>query len=180
MPEANTNKSTKRLHIIGRKNSGKTTLIVDLIRELTRRGHRVGTIKHTHHNHELDTPGKDSHRHREAGSSIVGILSRQMNAIFWPREHSGDSPAARYQQFDTFMCQCDIVLVEGDSSTDAIKIEVYRAVTEQPPIAATDSGILAVVSNDPLCLNVPIWSRDELEKMADKIEAIFGIRHVIS
>ena len=59
----------KRVHVIGGKNHGKTTLIMDLIRELTARGLQVGTIKHTHHKHELDIPGKDSYRHRESGAS---------------------------------------------------------------------------------------------------------------
>jgi molybdopterin-guanine dinucleotide biosynthesis protein MobB len=163
-----------RIHIIGRKNSGKTTLIVDLVGELTRRGRRVGTIKHTHHHHELDTPGKDSHRHREAGSAAVGILSPQMNAIFWPRPQSDDSRPNRYTQFDSLMCDCDIVLVEGDSSAAAPKIEVYRAVSEQPPIATTDPAILAVVSDDSLDLEVPVWSRPNIEEIANRIEAMAG------
>ncbi|MCA9266810.1 MAG: molybdopterin-guanine dinucleotide biosynthesis protein B, partial [Planctomycetales bacterium] len=71
-------KTMKRLHLIGRKNHGKTRLIVDLVEELTSRGLRVGTIKHTHHRHELDTPGKDSYQHRTAGAAVVGILSRSM------------------------------------------------------------------------------------------------------
>ena len=70
----------KRLHIVGRKNSGKTTLIVDLVRHLTALGHRVGTIKQTHHQHELDTPGNDSHRHRQAGAAAVGIVSPALHA----------------------------------------------------------------------------------------------------
>ncbi len=70
----------KRLHVIGGKNHGKTTLVVDLIAELTSRGFRVGSIKHTHHEHELDIPGKDSHRHRSAGACKAAILSRSMSA----------------------------------------------------------------------------------------------------
>ncbi|MDC0936360.1 molybdopterin-guanine dinucleotide biosynthesis protein MobB, partial [Pirellulales bacterium] len=65
-----------RVHIVGRKNHGKTTLIVELIGELRGRGLRVAAIKHTSHAHDLDTPGKDSHRHGEAGAAVVGILSR--------------------------------------------------------------------------------------------------------
>ena len=58
----------RRIHIIGRKNSGKTTLVVELVQQLSAMGKRVATIKHTHHRHELDVPGKDSYRHREAGA----------------------------------------------------------------------------------------------------------------
>ena len=61
----------RRLHVLGRKNHGKTTLVAELVAELTRRGWRIGTIKHTHHHHELDTPGKDSWMHRQAGAREV-------------------------------------------------------------------------------------------------------------
>ena len=75
----------RRIHIIGRKNSGKTSLVVRLVEYYRTAGYRVGTIKHTHHHHELDTPGKDSFRHRQAGASAVGILAPTMNAVFWPQ-----------------------------------------------------------------------------------------------
>jgi molybdopterin-guanine dinucleotide biosynthesis protein MobB len=73
----------KRLHVIGGKNHGKTTLVVELVKEFSRRGISVGTIKHTHHQHELDVPGKDSYRHRMAGAAAVGILSPSMSALFF-------------------------------------------------------------------------------------------------
>jgi len=69
------------IHIVGRKNAGKTTLVCDLIAALTQQGLRVATVKHTHHQHELDVPGKDSWRHREAGAAAVGILSPGMVAM---------------------------------------------------------------------------------------------------
>jgi|GEM_PF-195703 len=81
-----------RIHIIGRKNSGKTTLVVDLVRHFRALGYRVGTIKHTHHQHELDTPGKDSYRHRQAGAMAVGIVAPTMNAVFWPTPIAGPDP----------------------------------------------------------------------------------------
>jgi len=166
-------RNLKRIHIIGRKNSGKTTLTVDLVKELTRRGHRVGTIKHTHHHHELDTPGKDSHRHRQAGSSAVGILSPQMNAIFWPNVAAPATDSAKYEQFDSLMSQCDIVLVEGDSATSAPKIEVYRAAVGSEPMATGDPTIQAVVTDDPLELDIACWPRADLSVLVQHIEAQF-------
>lgn len=161
----------KRIHIIGRKNSGKTTLITEIVQELTRRGRRVGTIKHTHHHHELDTPGKDSHRHREAGAAAVGVLSRGLNAIFWPqRSEEGKSNA--YQQFEQMMRQCDIVLVEGDSQTDAPKIEVFRVATESELMAKSDPTIRAVITDDVLDIKIPVWSRDDLSLIVDNIESL--------
>jgi molybdopterin-guanine dinucleotide biosynthesis protein MobB len=164
----------KRIHIIGRKNSGKTTLICELVQAFSNLGIRVGTIKHTHHDHELDTPGKDSHQHRLSGSRAVGILSPKMNAIFWPSEahHNADEARsakearsvkeAKYGQFEALMADCDLILVEGDSSTTAPKIEVYRATDENQPLAAMDHSILAVVSDAPLSITVPLWPRGDI------------------
>ena len=61
--------------IVGWKNSGKTTLVVELVRLLTERGLKIGTIKHAHHSFDIDQPGKDSYRHREAGASDVIVAS---------------------------------------------------------------------------------------------------------
>jgi molybdopterin-guanine dinucleotide biosynthesis protein MobB len=171
----------KRIHIIGHKNSGKTTLIVNLVNELTRQGYRVGTIKHTHHDHELDTPGKDSHRHREAGSAAVGILSKSMNAIFWPqpRIQSTGRPrkSQKYQQFDSMMNDCDIVLVEGDSKSDSTKIEVFRAMNGNQPIASADESIHAVVTDDDVNLEneIAIWPRIDITSVVWNIEMLLKV-----
>lgn len=169
----------KRLHIIGQKNSGKTTLVVDLVTELTRQGYRVGTIKHTHHNHELDTPGKDSHRHRQAGSTAVGILSRGMNAIFWPQVNNQpngtQSSCEKYDQFDSMMNTCDLVLVEGDSKTSATKIEVFRTDNGGQPIAMSDSTIRAVVTDDELPSNLELWKRSDAGELVRNIESLLGL-----
>ena len=141
----------KRIHIIGGKNHGKTTLIVELVQELSARGVRVGTIKHTHHEHELDLPGKDSYRHREAGAAVAGILSRSMNAVFWPPQTRDNSTSdSRYEVFEQIFTDCEVVLVEGDSRTKAIKIEVWRKSLGTQPLAQTDPSILAVISHDIL------------------------------
>ena len=136
----------KRIHVIGRKNHGKTTLVSELIVRLTELGYRIGTIKHTHHDHELDTPGKDSHRHRTSGASCVGILSPQLNACFW-----NDVSALadeRYAAFDPMFANCDLVIVEGDSQTGADKIEVWRESQSDVPLAVADVKILAIVTDD--------------------------------
>ena len=73
------------IHIVGRQNHGKTTLIVELIEEFRRRGLRVGTFKHSAHAHELDTPGKDSHRHRLAGAEPVAGITAELIGVFPPR-----------------------------------------------------------------------------------------------
>jgi molybdopterin-guanine dinucleotide biosynthesis protein MobB len=154
-----------RIHVIGRKNHGKTQLVVDLVEELTRRGLRVGTIKHTHHRHELDTPGKDSHRHRTAGSAAVGILSPTMNAVFLPAEKMLPGQD-RYASFSPLYADCDLVLVEGDTQADAPKIEVWRAEVGSPPMASEDRTILAVITDDPLPGDLPRIARGDVPALA--------------
>lgn len=160
----------KRIHIVGRKNSGKTTLIAELVAHLTARGCRVGTIKHTHHHHELDTPGKDSHRHREAGAEVVGILSPGMSAVFRPA--TGDSDRAeRYADMAPLFSDCDLVLVEGDLQTTATKVEVWRAATAPQPIAREVESIIAVVTDDPIEIGIPIWRRSDIATLAERLLA---------
>jgi len=158
-----------RVHIVGRKNSGKTTLVCELVREFTSRGIRVATIKHTHHHHELDTPGKDSHLHREAGAAGVGILSPQMTAMFVPsdRELRGER---RYEQFESLFADCRLILVEGDLQSTAPRVEVWRSVVSEEPYAAGDPKIAAVISDDIATgLVCSIWSRSNVVNLADQI-----------
>ena len=130
----------KRVHIIGRKNSGKTTLIVELTEELTRRGLRVGTIKHTPHDHELDTPGKDSHRLREAGGDPSAIVSGNLVAAYMRRESATATP---YERLAPLFAECDLVLVEGNQDASAPKVEVWRRDNGKPPIAGERDDIAA-------------------------------------
>lgn len=154
-----------RIHIIGRKNSGKTTLITELIEHLNQLGYSVGTIKHTHHHHELDTPNKDSYRHRAAGAQVVGILAREMNAVFWPAQPS-DEKGARYRQMLNMYAACDFVLVEGDSQAEAFKIEVWRAGEGEAPLAMADTTIRALVTDDPVSMTVPVLARRDVPALA--------------
>lgn len=158
------------MHIVGRKNSGKTTLIVELVTHLTARGFRVGTIKHTHHHHELDTPGKDSHRHREAGAAAVGILSPGMSAVFRPTSN-GEAPNDRYADLAPLFSDCELVLVEGNLQTTAPKIEVWRAAAGQHPIAREDDSITALVTDDPLDIAISVWRRSDIAAIAEQLLA---------
>jgi molybdopterin-guanine dinucleotide biosynthesis protein MobB len=172
----------KRVHIIGGKNHGKTTLVVDLVRELSSRGQRVGTIKHTHHQHELDTPGKDSHQHRTAGAAVVGILTRSASAAFWDATTSESaeatgcssepSTADRYAVFARIFSDCDLVLVEGDTQTSAPKIEVWQARLGTPPLAHADESILAVVTDDKIEINTVIYPRSDISTLATRISKL--------
>lgn len=163
----------RRIHIIGRKNSGKTTLVADLVAHFVSEGRRVGTVKHTHHQHELDTPGKDSHTHRQAGSAVVGILTPSMTAVFRPAINaaSGDRHDTddRYQWLAPLYADCEFVIVEGNSQTTAPKLEVWRAATGTEPMAQTDQSIAAIVSDDALPFDFPTVRRSNLAAIADRV-----------
>jgi len=159
----------KRIHIVGHKNSGKTTLVVDLVKELSRQGHKVATIKHTHHHHELDTPGKDSHRHREAGATAVGIISPAMDAVFLPQDSPREATPSRYESLTKFFGPCDVVLVEGGQHAEGIKIEVWRQEISETTLSANDPTIKAIVSDDIPAHDLPILKRAEVARLAEYV-----------
>jgi molybdopterin-guanine dinucleotide biosynthesis protein B len=125
--------------IVGHQGSGKTTLIERLIPALKARGLTVSTVKHTHHHHiELDTPGKDSHRHRSAGASEVIVASDSG----WARIAASSVPASLPILLGELR-PVDLVLVEGFKQLEGLRrLEVFRGVGE--PLAVSDPGIAAV------------------------------------
>lgn len=160
--------SQTRIHIVGRRNAGKTTLVCELVRELTGRGLRVATIKHTHHNHELDTPGKDSWQHREAGAVGVGILSPHMMAAFVPGERS-ERDTHGYDQLAGMFPHCDLLLVEGDLHADGIKLEVWRPEVTEPPYATEHGDIHAVITDASVDVSRDVWARSDVPRLANHI-----------
>ncbi|MHB0955168.1 MAG: molybdopterin-guanine dinucleotide biosynthesis protein B [Pirellulaceae bacterium] len=157
------------LHVVGRKNHGKTTLIVDLVQEFCRRGVRVGTIKHSQHVHELDTPGKDSYRHRQAGGQPAAIITPDSIGVFLPHEN-----ATEYERLEPLYVDCQVVVVEGHIDAPGMKIEVWRASVGSAPLAAErqEEDIVAVVSDDRPDVSVPVWPRCDVAGLADRVLAL--------
>jgi len=131
--------------IVGWKNSGKTTLLEGLVRELSRRGFKVSTIKHAHHAFDIDVPGKDSYRHREAGAQEVIVASGQRWALM--HELRG-TPEPDLAGLLSHLAPCDLVLIEGFKSERHSKIEVLRALGTDGRIADSDKSVLAVATPD--------------------------------
>ncbi|MDY6906183.1 MAG: molybdopterin-guanine dinucleotide biosynthesis protein B [Thermodesulfobacteriota bacterium] len=156
----------KIVHIVGRSGNGKTTLIIELIEALTKRGLRVGTLKHSSHVHELDKSGKDSYRHRVAGGNPAAIATTDQIAVFLPRA-PGENP---FDRLSSLFGPCDVILVEGYIEGPGTKIEVWRAATEKTPIAAEQDHILAIVTDDPVETRLPVWPRKDVAALADKIQ----------
>jgi len=154
-----------RIHIVGRKNHGKTTLVVELVRELCSRGIRVGTFKHSRHIHELDTPGKDSHRHRQAGGNPAAILTHDSLGVFLRREPGMDC----YQRLAPLFADCELVLVEGDLDGGGTNVEVWRASVGTPCLAAERNDIAALVTDDRPDVATPLWPRHDVARLADLV-----------
>lgn len=132
--------------IAGWSGSGKTTLVEKLLPRLTARGLKVSVIKHAHHRFDLDQPGKDSWRHREAGASEVLITSSGRWALLHELRNESEPDLARHL---ARLSPCDLVLVEGYRHADLPKIEVHRPVVGQPLLQPADPAVIAVASDVP-------------------------------
>ena len=153
------------ISIVGKSHSGKTTLLESLIAELKRRGYKVAIVKHSHHADDLDMASKDTWRFTRAGSELSVINSLDHLAIYRRTENYFDP-----QEISNFILwDFDLILTEGFKSSDYPKIEVQRS--EQGEELLTDpQQLLAVVTDEPLDVNVPQFSRDDVAGIADLIE----------
>ena len=137
----------KVLGITGWSGTGKTTLIVALIPRLRARGLKVSTLKHSHHGFDIDRPGKDSYRHREAGAGEVLICSDQR----WVLMHElRDEPEPSLDELLQRLQPVDLVLLEGWKTVPCPKLEVWRPANGKPPRLPEDDSIMAVVTDSPL------------------------------
>jgi molybdopterin-guanine dinucleotide biosynthesis protein MobB len=151
------------LEVIGYSGAGKTTLIEKLIPALRKRGIRVAVIKHTSHRHELDKPGKDSHRLRQAGAEAVIVSSPQMVAMF--REVEREWPVKRLLRH--LPLNLDLVIAEGFRNSEYPCLEVYRR-GFSPDLKCRDhQNLLAVVGDDPGALEVPHFHRDAVRAITE-------------
>ena len=155
--------------IAGYSGAGKTTLLERLIPVFTARGLRVAVIKHAHHGFDLDTPGKDSWRHREAGAEQVLMLSGQR----WVLMHElRGAPEPTLEQQLALLAPCDIVLIEGFKAAPVPKIEIRRAAHGKPPLWPDNPHIVAVASDQVLSdlpAHLGAFHLDDIGAMADFI-----------
>jgi molybdopterin-guanine dinucleotide biosynthesis adapter protein len=135
------------LGVVGWSGSGKTTLIVKLAPLLVARGLRIATLKHAHHNFDVDQPGKDSYEHRRAGAQEVIICSARR----WVQMHElGDAAEPSLAQLLRRLSPCDLALVEGFKTERHAKLEVHREATGKPALYPEDPHIVAVASDQLL------------------------------
>ncbi len=146
------------IQVIGYKNSGKTTLVCQLIERFRASGYRVGTIKHDAHHFEIDHPGKDTWKHRQAGADVVAITSQTQTAIML-QEHT--SLARLIEKIAA--ASVDLILVEGYKQEDYPKIALIRS-EDDKELVANASQIVAIVS--PISWDGPphpLFAPDDLE-----------------
>ena len=151
--------------ITGWKNSGKTTLMERLVAEICRRGLSVSTIKHAHHNVDVDQPGKDSHRHREAGARQVILASANRWALMHELRGDAEPPLAHLlAQLEPV----DLVLIEGYKSASHPKIEAALSPGARPLLALDNTRIVAVAAGyETPQLSVPVLDINDIPKIAD-------------
>ena len=164
----------KVLGIAGWKNSGKTGLAVRLVEELTRRGYRVSTIKHAHHDFDIDKVGADSFRHRQAGAHEVAIVSGTRFAIM--HELRG-APEPSFEEILGRLAPCDLVLIEGYKREPVPKIEARRLEAKnREPLAPTDPHILAIAADHAVTdTTLPVFDLDDTAAIADFVERVTGL-----
>jgi molybdopterin-guanine dinucleotide biosynthesis protein B len=160
----------KVIGIAGYSGSGKTTLIEKLIPVFVREGLRVSLIKHAHHEFDLDQPGKDSYRHRNAGCSEVLVSSSKRWAMM--HELRGAPEPGLQEQLKHFS-PCDLVIVEGYKSEPMPKVEVHRKASTAPLLHPDDRHVVAVATDERLDTRLPQIDLDDAEAVA-----LFIIQHL--
>ncbi len=154
--------------ITGWKNSGKTTLTERLVQTLTERGYSVSTVKHAHHDFDIDIPGTDSFRHRAAGAREVAVVSAHRWALM---HESRDGAEPSLDAILERLSPCDLVLVEGYKRGDHPKLETRRqASASREMLAKQDVKIVAIASDAPVDdTRLPVFDLDDVARIADFI-----------
>ena len=156
--------------LAGWSGSGKTTLMAKLLPALTAKGIRVSTMKHAHHEFDLDTPGKDSWTHRQAGATEVAIVSAKRYAIM--HELRG-APEPTIEELLPRLAPVDLLLIEGFKRHAHPKLEIHRPSVGKPLLAAEDPHVVAVASDVELPgLKVPRLDLNDVDGIAR-----FVLRH---
>ncbi len=158
--------------VTGWKNAGKTGLMERLVAEVTGRGFTVSTVKHAHHSFDVDQPGRDSYRHRQAGASEVLLASKYRVALM---QELRDAPEPPLSYLLPRLSPVDLVLIEGYKRERHPKIEAFRAEPGNRLIAEKDDTIRAVASDTALDLDRPVFDLKDTRGIADFILKEVGL-----
>lgn len=164
--------STPFVSVVGNSGSGKTTFIEKLIPELIGRGLKVGTIKHDVHGFEMDKPGKDSWRHKQAGASATIISSPYQIGMVMDvaYDHKPDELLAYFNGMD-------IILTEGYKRGDHPKMEIFRNEIINEPLCKNDKYLLAIITDSKIDIDVPTFFLEEVKEIAEFLIKHFRLAH---
>jgi len=157
------------ISIVGKSDSGKTTLIEKLLPELTRRGYRIATVKHDMHGFEVDREGKDSWRHKQAGAHTVVISAPQKVALI--RDVEKDLTLSEIR--GRWIQDVDLILSEGYKTDVQPKIEVFRKEKHKKLLCTEKDNLIAVVSNQKFRMGVPCFGLEDTRGLVNFIEKGF-------
>jgi len=162
----------KVIGFIGYSNSGKTTLIEKLIPLLKARGLSVSAIKNAHHGFDMDRPGKDSFRYREAGAGQVLIAT----ALRWAMLTETPHQPATLEDLLALLAPCDLVIIEGFKSEGQVpRIEVRRSGQAEPAIFPHDPNVIAIAADHPIDAALPVLDLNAPAKIAEFIAERLGL-----
>ena len=153
---------------VGHSNTGKTTLIEKLVPELGRLGLDVGTIKHDVHGFDIDVPGKDSWRHKQAGAKRTIIASPKKLALIQDTDHD-----LSLEELAVYFRGLDLILTEGYMREGKYKVEVFRPEVHSEPLCRGDKKLIALVSDTTLDLGVPRFRTGDVAGMASFLKKRF-------
>ena len=155
--------------IVGKSDSGKTTLIEKLVPELTQRGYRIATVKHDTHGFEVDQEGKDSWRHKQAGAHTVVISSPKKVALI--RDVEKDLTLEEIRE--KLIQDVDLILSEGYKKDIQPKIEIFRKEKHKELLCAKEDNLIAIVSNRTFDIGIPCFDLEDMKGLASFIEKEF-------
>jgi molybdopterin-guanine dinucleotide biosynthesis protein MobB len=159
---------------VAKSGTGKTTLLEKVIAELKQRGYRIGVIKHDAHRFDIDHPGKDSHRLTAAGADTMLISSPEKLALV--KQHAEAPPIE--ELIATHFSDVDLILTEGFKKSGLPKIEVHRRERSATLICRgeqNDPSLIAVASDEPLELDVPVLDLNDITQIVD-----FVVKNIIT
>jgi len=160
--------------VVGYSGAGKTTYLEKLILTLTRRGLKVGTIKHDVHGFEMDKPGKDTWRHKKAGARTTLISSPCQIGMVRDVDHDHT-----LEELAPLLSGMDIILAEGFKRSSAPKLEIFRPEATKDPICRHDPNLLALISDVPLDWGVPRYALNDVEGLADFLISYFKVASTV-
>jgi molybdopterin-guanine dinucleotide biosynthesis adapter protein len=161
--------------VVGWKNSGKTTLMSRLIHELSQRGYEISVLKHAHEKFEIDHPGRDSFKMREAGARQVMLSSPRRFAVM---RELGDAPEMTFEELLPYAGPCDLILVEGYKREAYPKIEIRReGAASREPLSAAFPDVVAIASDRPEAEDesLPTFQIDDIGHIVDFIIETLGL-----